>query len=74
MDAKELERIIKSTNRDKDKRYFSTIVNFYINMYHDSGEVYYLHKAIAEINAKIKKEGGEVNCLDNPLKRKEQKA
>ena len=74
MDAKELARITESANRDKDKRYFTTIVNFYINMYHDSGEVYYLYKAIAEINAKIKKEGGEVYCLDNPLKRKEQKA
>lgn len=45
-----------------------------INMYHDSGEVYYLYKAIAEIKAKIKKEGGEIFCQDNPLKRKEQKA
>lgn len=43
MDAKELTRITESANRDKDKRYFTTIVNFYINMYHDSGEVYYLH-------------------------------
>lgn len=39
-----------------------------------SGDVYYLHKAIAEIKAKIKKEGGEIFCQDNPLKRKEQKA
>lgn len=70
MDAKELTRITESANRDKDKRYFTTIVNSYINMYHDSGEVYYLHKAIAE----IKKEGGEIFCQDNPLKRKEQKA
>lgn len=31
-------------------------------------------KAIAEIKAKIKKEGGEIFCQDNPLKRKEQKA
>lgn len=68
MDAKELTRITESANRDKDKRYFTTIVNFYINMYHDSGEVY------AEIKAKIKKEGGEIFCQDNPLKRKEQKA
>lgn len=74
MDAKELTRITESANRDKDKRYFTTIVNCYINMYHDSGEVYYLHKAIAEIKAKIKKEGGEIFCQDNPLKRKEQKA
>ncbi len=73
MDAKELVRITESANRDKDKRYFTTIVNFYLNMYHDSGEVYYLHKA-AEINAVIKKEGGEFSCQDNPLKRKEQKA
>jgi single-strand DNA-binding protein len=34
MDAKELTRINESANRDKDKRYFTTIVNFYINMYH----------------------------------------
>lgn len=74
MDAKELARITESANRDKDKRYFTTIVNFYLNMYHDSGEVYYLHKATAEINAVIKKEGGEFSCQDNPLKRKEQKA
>lgn len=74
MDAKELARITESANRDKDKRYFTTIVNFYLNMYHDSGEVYYLYKAIAEINAVIKKEGGEFSCQDNPLKRKEQKA
>lgn len=59
---------------DKDKRYFSILVNFYINMYRDSGEIYYLHKAVAEINAVIKKEGGEIFCQDNPLKRKEQKA
>lgn len=59
---------------DKDKRYFSTLINFNINMYCDSGEIYYLHKAVAEINAVIKKEGGEFSCQDNPLKRKEQKA
>lgn len=59
---------------DKDKRYFSILVNSYINMYRDSGEIYYLHKAAAEINAVIKKEGGEIFCQDNPLKRKEQKA
>lgn len=59
---------------DKDKRYFSILVNFYINMYCDSDEIYYLHKAAAEINAVIKKEGGEIFCQDNPLKRKEQKA
>ena len=64
MDAKELARITESANRDKEKRYFTTIVNFYINMYHDSGEVYYLHKAVAEIIAKIKKEGVEVYCLE----------
>ena len=64
MDAKELARITESANRDKEKRYFTTIVNFYINMYHDSGEVYCLHKAVAEIIAKIKKEGGEVYCLE----------
>lgn len=59
MDAKKLVKITASANRDKEKRYFTTIVNFYINMYHDSGEIYYLHKAVAEINAKIKNEGGE---------------
>lgn len=59
---------------DKDKRYFSILVNFYINMYRDSGAIYYLYKAAAEINAVIKKEGGEIFCQDNPLKRKEQKA
>lgn len=59
---------------DKDKRYFLILVNFYINMYCDSGEIYYLHKAVAEINAAIKKEGEGVCCQDNPLKRKEQKA
>ena len=58
---------------DKDKRYLTILVNFYINMYRDSGEIYYLHKAAAEINAAIKKEGEEVYCPDNPLKRKEQK-
>lgn len=25
---------------DKDKRYFSILVNFYINMYRDSGEIF----------------------------------
>lgn len=45
---------------DKDKRYLAILVNFYINMYCDSGEIYYLHKAAAEINAAIKKEGGEI--------------
>ena len=58
---------------DKDKRYLTILVNSYINMYRDSGEIYYLHKAAAEINAAIKKEGEEVYCQDNPLKRKEQK-
>lgn len=58
---------------DKDKRYLTIIVTFYINMYHDSGEIYYLHKAAAEIDATIKKEGGGIFCQDNPLKRKEQK-
>lgn len=59
---------------NKDKRYLVILVNFYINMYCDSGEIYYLHKAAAEINSAIKKEGGEIFCQDNPLKRKEQKA
>ena len=58
---------------DKGKRYLTILVNFYINMYRDSGEIYYLHKAAAEINAAIKKEGEVVYCQDNPLKRKEQK-
>lgn len=58
---------------DKGKRYLTILVNSYINMYRDSGEIYYLHKAAAEINAAIKKEGEEVYCQDNPLKRKEQK-
>ena len=40
---------------DKDKRYLAILVNFYINMYCDSGEIYYLNKAAAEINAAIKK-------------------
>lgn len=44
---------------DKDKRYFSILVNFYINMYRDSGEIYYLHQAAAEINAVIKKKAKE---------------
>lgn len=44
---------------DKDKRYLTILVNFYINMYRDSGEIYYLHKAAAEINAAIKKKAKE---------------
>nr|DAR02844.1 MAG TPA: hypothetical protein [Caudoviricetes sp.] len=59
---------------NKDKRYLAILVNFYINMYCDSGEIYYLHKAAAEINSAIKKEGGEIFCQDNQLERKEQKA
>jgi hypothetical protein len=44
---------------DKDKRYFSILVNFYINMYRDSGEIYYLHKAMAVIRSKIEEDGVE---------------
>lgn len=40
----------------------------------DKDKRYFTTKAIAEIKAKIKKEGGEIFCQDNPLKRKEQKA
>lgn len=47
---------------DKDKRYFSILVNFYINMYRDSGEIYYLHKAAAEINAVIKKKAAKFSA------------
>lgn len=62
MDAKELTRVTESANRDKDKRYFTTIVNFYINMYHDSGEVYYLHKALPKSKQKSKKKAAKFSA------------
>lgn len=42
--------------REKEKRYLITSVNFHLNMWSDSGEVDYLHKAIAAIQAQIKAE------------------
>lgn len=53
---------------------FIKAVNAELEEWRLSGDVDYLHKAAAEINSAIKKEGGEIFCQDNPLKRKEQKA
>lgn len=42
--------------REEEKRYLITSVNFHLNMWNDSGEVDYLHKAVAAIKAQIKAE------------------
>lgn len=44
-----------NNKHDKEMRYLVTSVTHKINMYADSGEVDYLHKAIAVIYAEIKK-------------------
>lgn len=47
--------------REEEKQYFFTAVNFCLNMWNDSGDVDYLHKAIANIRAVIEKEEGKEN-------------
>ncbi len=47
---------LEAMRRDEEKRFFITEVNFRLNQWNDSGEVDYLRKAIAAINAQIKKE------------------
>lgn len=42
--------------REEEKQYFFTAVNFCLNMWNDSGDIDYLHKAIANIRAVIDKE------------------
>lgn len=42
--------------REKEKMYLAAAVNFCLNMWRDSGEIDYLHKAIANIRAAIEKE------------------
>ena len=47
--------------REEEKQYFFYAVNFCLNMWNDSGDVDYLHKAIANIRAAIEKEEGKKN-------------
>ena len=42
--------------REEEKQYFFNAVNFCLNMWNDSGDIDYLHKAIANIRATIEKE------------------
>lgn len=48
-----------SRQREEEKAYLATAVNFCLNMWRDSGDLDYLHKAIANIRATIEKEKGE---------------
>ena len=48
-----------NNKHDDEMRYLVTSVTHKLNMYADSGEVNYLHKAIAVIYAEIKKAKGE---------------
>lgn len=50
---------VKSAKRDDEMRYIVTSVTHKIDMYADSGEVDYLHKAIAVLYAEIKKANGD---------------
>lgn len=45
--------------REEEQQYLTTAVNFNLNMWRDSGEIDYLHKAIANIRAAIEKEEGK---------------
>ena len=47
-----------SRQREEEQQYLATTVNFNLNMWRDSGEIDYLHKAIANIRATIEKEEG----------------
>lgn len=47
--------------REEEQQYLTTAVNFNLNMWRDSGEIDYLHKAIANIRAAIEKEEGKKN-------------
>lgn len=47
--------------REEEQQYLTTAVNFNLNMWRDSGEIDYLHKAIANIRATIEKEEGKEN-------------
>ncbi len=42
--------------REEEQQYLTTAVNFNLNMWRDSGEIDYLHKAIANIRAEIERE------------------
>lgn len=48
-----------SRQTEEEKMYLATAVNFNLNMWRDSGEIDYLHKAIANIRAVIDKEEGK---------------
>ena len=47
--------------REEEQQYLTTAVNFNLNMWRDSGEIDYLHKAIANIRAAIENEEGKEN-------------
>lgn len=51
--------------REEEQQYLATAVNFNLNMWRDSGEVDYLHKAIANIRAAIEKEEGKEKSNEN---------
>ena len=48
--------------REEEQRYLATAVNFCLNMWRDSGEIDYLHKAVANIRAAIEKEESKENA------------
>lgn len=48
-----------NNNHDEEMRYLVTSVTCKLNMYADSGEIDYLHKAIAVIYGEIKKAEGK---------------
>lgn len=48
-----------SRQREEEQQYLTTAVNFNLNMWRDSGDTDYLHKAIANIRAAIEKEEGK---------------
>lgn len=50
-----------SRQREEDKAHLAATVIFCISMWRSSGEIDYLHKAIANIRAAIEKEEGKEN-------------
>lgn len=53
---------IMNQKREEEQRYLATAVNFCLNMWRDSGEIDYLHKAVANIRAAIEKEESKENA------------
>lgn len=51
---------LKANNHDDEMRYLVTSVTHKLNLYADSGEIDYLHKAIAVINGVLRKAGTKI--------------